>query len=1525
MEQELLLNPCYSGYYGEAEDYTVNVLPTGACLPPTNLLASAITTSSATMDWDASTSNPSLGYVYELRTSGAGGSGATGLVSSGTTTSLTTDFTSLNANTTYNFYIRSVCSASDSSVWNNKSFKTACGTATLPYLEDFESATPPSMPSCTSTENAGTGNNWTTVNNPGYGFTNKCLYYQYNSSAANAWFYTNGVPLTAGESYRLKFDYGNNVTSTWTEKLQVMYGTSPDYLSMSDQVIDLPSIQTGAKRDTSVDFTATSTGIFYFGFNVYSAANQYYLYVDNISITVTPTCDAPINVQVANITSSDADISWDAPLIGTPTSYSIYYSTTNTPPTLTQAPTKSGISLTTETLTGLTPSTNYYLWVRSVCSATDSSEWSNMITFKTECVPVTSLPWTEGFEGVATPGVGILPNCWDKELISGTGLGTSNANDTYRAPRTGTKYMYTQWSTTGWAYTPGFQLSAGTSYDFSFYMMNKQGSAGFTMDVAYGSSATEADMVNVLETGYAATNTTYQQFKYTFTPPADGVYYFGIKSTSPTATPWYLSFDDFTLEVSPTCGDPTNVAAGSITTTSADISWDAPLNGTPTSYSIFYSTSNTTPPITQAPSIAGIAGTSTTITGLTPATQYYVWVRSVCSATDSSSWSSQKGFVTSCNPSNVPYLQDFETATVPGMPTCTSAENAGTGNSWVTVNNPGYGFTSKVLYYAYSSSSAANAWFYTNGIQLTAGTSYRLKFDYGSNSTSYNEKLQVMTGASPDYTAMTEQIIDLPSIKNNIKKDTTVDFVASASGVYYFGFNVYSDANQYYLYVDNISIDLTPTCSEPTNIVASNVTTNSVDLDWDAPVMGTPTSYSIYYSTSNTPPSFTEAPTVSGISSTTYSLSGLSPATQYYVWVRSVCSATDSSSWSNIATFATVCAPITTLPWTEGFEGVATPGVGILPNCWDKELISGTGLGTSNANDTYRAPRTGTKYMYTQWSTTGWAYTPGFQLSAGTSYDFSFYMMNKQGSAGFTMDVAYGSSATEADMVNVLETGYAATNTTYQQFKYTFTPPADGVYYFGIKSTSPTATPWYLSFDDFTLEVSPTCGDPTNVAAGSITTTSADISWDAPLNGTPTSYSLYYSTSNTTPDFTQAPTVSGISGTTYSLTGLNPSTQYYVWVRSICSATDSSSWSNLVGFATSCATITSLPWTEGFEGVAVPAQGTLPNCWDKELISGTGIGTSTANDTYRAPRTGTKYMYTQYGTTAWAFTPGFQLYAGTSYDFSFYMMNKNGTAGFTMDVAYGAGQTAADMTNVLETGYAANNTSYQKFSYTFTPPTDGVYYFGVKSTETTISPWYLSFDDFTLELSAVPVTYTSFTGKKEGNTNILEWTTATETNNLGYELERSADGNHFSKLDFIASKAVNGNSNSVLTYSYIDNKPLVSNNYYRLKQMDKDGKVNYSNVILIKGDKSAQISITGVYPNPTRNTLNVNIYAPSSEKVSVVITDISGKVLAQQNLVLNTGNNTQQIDVSRLSQGTYLIKTICNNGCESAVTKFVKY
>src|SRR5690606_7186312 len=165
---------------------------------------------------------------------------------------------------------------------------------------------------------------------------------------------------------------------------------------------------------------------------------------------------------------------------------------------------------------------------------------------------------------------------------------------------------------------------------------------------------------------------------------------------------------------------------------------------------------------------------------------------SACSTSDSSTWAGPVSFTTLCDATNIPYYLDFESVTIPAIPTCTSIENAGTGNNWRTAGNPGYGFTGQVLNYPYNSTSPANAWFYTQGLNLTAGTSYRLKFRYGNNSTAYTESLKVAYGTSASNTSMTTVLADFPSIAMAGSDLHIVDFIPSASGVYYIGFNAYS-------------------------------------------------------------------------------------------------------------------------------------------------------------------------------------------------------------------------------------------------------------------------------------------------------------------------------------------------------------------------------------------------------------------------------------------------------------------------------------------------------------------------------------------------------------------------------------------------------------------------------------------------------------------------------------------------------------------------------------------------------------
>lgn len=197
---------------------------------------------------------------------------------------------------------------------------------------------------------------------------------------------------------------------------------------------------------------------------------------------------------------------------------------------------------------------------------------------------------------------------------------------------------------------------------------------------------------------------------------------------------------------------------------------------------------------------------------------------------------------------------------------------------------------------------------------------------------------------------------------------------------------------------------------------------------------------------------------------------------------------------------------------------------------------------------------------------------------------------------------------------------------------------------------------------------------------------------------------------------------------------------------------------------------------------------------------------------------------------------------------------------------------------------------------------------------------YIGADEASVVL---PVQLSVFAGYKVGSVNKLTWTTASEANNRGFELQRSADGKNFSTIAVIASKAEAGNSNSPITYSFDDEMPLKGNNYYRLKQIDMDGRSSLSIIVAIKGDKTS-LGITSLYPNPAKDIVNLAVTSPVSGKATIVITGLSGNVISQVPATVIAGQNNLSINVGSLPTGVYLVRI--TNGSETTETmRFIKH
>ena len=184
------------------------------------------------------------------------------------------------------------------------------------------------------------------------------------------------------------------------------------------------------------------------------------------------------------------------------------------------------------------------------------------------------------------------------------------------------------------------------------------------------------------------------------------------------------------------------------------------------------------------------------------------------------------------------------------------------------------------------------------------------------------------------------------------------------------------------------------------------------------------------------------------------------------------------------------------------------------------------------------------------------------------------------------------------------------------------------------------------------------------------------------------------------------------------------------------------------------------------------------------------------------------------------------------------------------------------------------------------------------------------------EQGALPVSFAAFTATRNNNVVALKWTTAMESNNLGFEIQRLNGNGSWQTLSFVATQAAHGNSATDLIYTYSDFNQTKGISQYRIKQVDIDKRSKYSEIRAVRGD--GQKGKTIVYPNPT-NDGKVNIIFEDVNAIrDVSVSDISGRVITQLKGI--TANN---IMVDNLTAGLYTVRIINNQTSEQEVQKFV--
>jgi|GEM_PF-1400921 hypothetical protein len=190
-----------------------------------------------------------------------------------------------------------------------------------------------------------------------------------------------------------------------------------------------------------------------------------------------------------------------------------------------------------------------------------------------------------------------------------------------------------------------------------------------------------------------------------------------------------------------------------------------------------------------------------------------------------------------------------------------------------------------------------------------------------------------------------------------------------------------------------------------------------------------------------------------------------------------------------------------------------------------------------------------------------------------------------------------------------------------------------------------------------------------------------------------------------------------------------------------------------------------------------------------------------------------------------------------------------------------------------------------------------------------------------ITISAIlPVQFVSFTGEIKDGDALLTWTTENEMNARYFVIERSANGSDFDSIGVMAAL----NNISVNTYNFTDKDPVTGNNYYRLRNVDLDGKASYSKLLVLANNQTVTNGQMKIFPNPAGAVLNIEIDGTAGSEVRIQVFSLSGILMMEKQQSLSAGNNQQSLGITSLKNGHYFLKVINAQGTVQYVRAFVK-
>ena len=655
----------------------------------------------------------------------------------------------------------------------------------------------------------------------------------------------------------------------------------------------------------------------------------------------TPNCPHP-SIATA---SAEGVITWEASTNAT--SYEIKYGVAGfdveTEGTLVQ-----NLTGTTHTLTGLASSTTYDVYLRAICSATsETSDWSAAASFTTACMPM-ALPYAEDFESYTYStstysGATALPTCW----VIHSDFTKSRLPHIYRTSNNNSLEMTAGTSScipNNIAVLPDFTKPL-SNLQISFDCSRESGSSATQIFIGYVTDASDSTTFVSL-TEITGVSSSFSHYEYSFagnTIPAGARMALKVWRSS---SYYWARFDNIVVEAIPTCVKPTAVEATTVTTNSATLTWTE--NNTATAWNVLYGPAGFDPE-TEGTTVNANGTATVTLTDLTSNTVYDVYVQSVCVAgVDISAWSNVYTFRTECGILSLPYSEDFTAYT--GLPTYPYNGPAVTPACWNyysngtnTAETSGSSYYGGVGYYSYTSSCGALVAYdnylclpsfncsdaasatYQNYLAQRGNVRYAVfpQFTTAINNMllSFDYKMSVSTATNTLYlgyittdTSSFTVLATYPAtttIQNVVELDLSVLASNAPAGARLaFKWENLTKTSSYgttaYCGIDNIAIRQIPNCNSPINVAASDVTNSTAVITWTERTNPAATNWTLKYGPAGFDPE-TEGTTVAVSTTPSYELTGLTPFVNYDVYVRAECSAIESSEWSDVYTFRTVC------------------------------------------------------------------------------------------------------------------------------------------------------------------------------------------------------------------------------------------------------------------------------------------------------------------------------------------------------------------------------------------------------------------------------------------------------------------------------------------------------------------------------------------------------------------------------------------------------------------------------------------